>query len=158
MEWLKSAFDGVRAELRVLSDGVARHQSAIADIAEANATALDIVEVAALLPERVAAAVAEAVSHVHQPPSHEAELAVAGVSEALAQLETLADELREESLRLHAFREALASDLPVVARAVEDAAARADNRLAQLTDRVDELAARKGLGGLVRSLGALRTE
>jgi hypothetical protein len=154
MEWLRSAFDGLRAELRVLSDGIARQQSSIADVIEANAAAVQIVEAADALPGRVAAAVAEAVAGVTPEPSPEAQAALEGVTEAIVQLEYLADDLRNESIRLHAFREALSADLPAVAKAVEDAAARADARLAELTDKMDELAVRKGFGGLVRGLGS----
>jgi hypothetical protein len=157
MEWLRGAFEGVRAELRVLSDGIARQQSSIADIAEANAAAAELVRVSDLLPQRVAAAVADAIAHAAPVTSPESEQALASVAEALVQLEHLADDLRSESLRLHAFREALAADLPTVARAVEEAAARADARLADLSDRVDELSARKGLAGLVRGLGTPRS-
>lgn len=154
MAWLRSAFDGLRAELRVLSDNIARQQSAIADVVDAHEAAAGIVQVAESLPGRVATAVSEAVAGLAHERTDEAKAALDGVTEAIVQLEYLADDLRNESVRLHAFREALAADLPAVARAVEEAAARADARLAELTDRVDELAARKGLSGLMRGLGA----
>jgi hypothetical protein len=154
MEWLRSAFDGMRAELRVLSDGVARQQTSIADMVEANQAMGELASIAEVLPARVAAAVAEAVASISTAPSPEAQETLDGVRDALIQLETMAEELRSESLRLHAFREALAADLPSVARAVDEAAARADARLAELSDRIDDLASRKGLSGLVRSFGA----
>lgn len=153
LEWLRSTFDGVRSDIRALSDAVSRQQATLASFEEAaNSNAL-VVAATEALPARVGAAVAEALESHHLDTLAPAqEEVVAKVSSTLASVEDIASELRNELVRLHAFREALAADLPAVAAAVDQASARAEARLAELTERVDELGARKGLSGLVRGL------
>lgn len=153
LEWLRSTFDGVRSDIRALSDAVSRQQATLASFEEAAQSNALVVAATQALPARVGAAVAEALESHHLDtlaPAHEQ--VVAKVSDTLAGVEDIASELRNELVRLHAFREALASDLPAVAAAVDQASARAEARLAELTERVDELSARKGLSGLVRGL------
>lgn len=153
LEWLRSTFDGVRSDIRALSDAVSRQQATLASFEEAAQSNALVVAATEALPARVGAAVAEALESHHLDtlaPAHEE--VVAKVSDTLAGVEDIASELRNELVRLHAFREALASDLPAVAAAVDQASARAEARLAELTERVDELSARKGLSGLVRGL------
>ena len=153
LEWLRSAFDGVRSDVRALTDAVSRQQATLASFDEAAQSNALVVAAAEALPARVGAAVAEALESHHEDtlaPAQEA--VVAKVTDTLAGVEDIASQLRNELVRLHAFREALAADLPAVAAAVDQASARAEARLSELTERVDELAARKGFSGLVRGL------
>lgn len=153
LEWLRSTFDGVRSDIRALTDAVSRQQATLASFDEASQSNALVVAATEALPARVGAAVAEALESHHAdtlvPAQDEV---VAKVSDTLAGVENIASELRNELVRLHAFREALAADLPAVAAAVDQASSRAEARLAELTERVDELAARKSLSGLVRGL------
>lgn len=203
LAWLRSAFDGVRAELRVLGQAVDRQERAMARTAEASEAAARLAELADGLPERIAAAVTEALAteqsatlaHVDEVLDQVRQMAVSSMStgpgrdadggdelrdllpddllerparststinrvdavadelrQSLAEVHASASELRNEMVRLAAFRQALADDLPTVASAVDAASRRADGRLSELTERVNDLASRPEWEEALRSL------
>jgi hypothetical protein len=61
LQWLREAFEGMRAELRVLRDAVSRQEQTLAVRAEADAAAERLVALADELPDRIGLAVSEAV-------------------------------------------------------------------------------------------------
>jgi hypothetical protein len=67
--WLQDSFEGLSAQMRVLSDAVNRQQQVLGDMTEAQAAAARLSELADVLPERIGQAVYEALS-AHQP-SHD---------------------------------------------------------------------------------------
>lgn len=192
LAWLRSAFEGVRSELRVLSDTVERQQRALAVVAESDQAAERLVQLADGLPDRIGGAVAEALRADHEltvarmeelvdelrtagpAPRNGATNghAAAGLDEtpgggqldavtdelrrSLAEVHSSAAELRNEMVRLAAFRQALADDLPTVASAVDAASKRADGRLAELTERVNDLARRPEWEKALESLQSRR--
>lgn len=62
LEWLQSAFDGVRGDLALVIDAVARQQDALTALSRTEAATTHLVELAEALPDRVCAAVADAVA------------------------------------------------------------------------------------------------
>lgn len=60
--WLKDSFDGVNSQLRVLSDNLSRQQQVLAGMTDAQAAASRLSQLADALPERIGAAVQEAVA------------------------------------------------------------------------------------------------
>lgn len=61
LDWMRTAFDGLRGEIRVLTDTVARQQSTLAELAEARQAELRVVELADTLPDRLGNAIAAAI-------------------------------------------------------------------------------------------------
>lgn len=61
LEWLQSAFDGVRGDLALVADAIARQQQALNTLTHAEETTTHLVELAEALPDRVSTAVAGAV-------------------------------------------------------------------------------------------------
>lgn len=61
-DFLKDSFEGLDAQVRVLADAVNRQQQTLSDMAEAREAAVQLSALAADLPERVGAAVREAVT------------------------------------------------------------------------------------------------
>ena len=164
LTWLRTAFDGVRSELRVLRDAVDRQQVVLANIAESQAAAERLVDIADGLPERIGDAVSDAVrfegaSRSWPAGSAAPAVALEGVDvvadvlrTSLMEVHASAAELRNEMVRLAAFRQALADDLPTVASAVDAASKRAGGRLDELTERVNDLAGRPEWEEALRSL------
>ncbi len=68
-DWLQDSFDGLRSQLKVLSDAVSRQQQTLGSMGEAGATAERLAELADALPDRIGEAVRGAV--VSLPPVHE---------------------------------------------------------------------------------------
>ncbi|HUP70278.1 MAG TPA: hypothetical protein VM142_10745 [Acidimicrobiales bacterium] len=62
LEWLQSAFEGVRSDLAQVMDLVGRQQQAVAMTHEADDATAHLVELAESLPDRVSAAVADAIA------------------------------------------------------------------------------------------------
>lgn len=62
LEWLRSAFDGVRQDLATLMEAVAVQQQALSTLSEAEGVTAQLVELAETLPERVSLALADAIA------------------------------------------------------------------------------------------------
>jgi len=60
-EWLRDSFEGVNSQMRVLSDSVSRQQQVLAGMTDAEEAAARLSQLADALPERIGAAVKEAV-------------------------------------------------------------------------------------------------
>lgn len=67
LEWLQSAFEGVRGDLALVIDAVSRQQEALTTLARTEAATTHLVELAEALPGRVFAAVADAVAGAGAP-------------------------------------------------------------------------------------------
>ena len=138
LEWLQSAFDGVRSDLAQVIDLVGRQQQAVAKVHEADVATAHLVELADSLPDRVSAAVAEAM----------AAAPVAGPREATAPGGTTALDVGEE--------------LRLVLPGFIDEAVREIVRPGQgaMMNRVDEVAAelRESLVEVQASAAELRNE
>lgn len=65
-DWLQDSFEGLRSQLKVLSDAVGRQQQALGSMSEAGATAERLAELADALPDRIGEAVQGAM--VSLPP------------------------------------------------------------------------------------------
>lgn len=61
LEWLQSAFDGVRGDLTLVIDAVGRQQQALTTLTQSEATTTHLVELAEALPDRVCAVMADVV-------------------------------------------------------------------------------------------------
>jgi len=61
-EWLQDSFEGLNAQMRVLADNLNRQQQALAEVSDSHAAAGRLSQLADALPERIGAAVQEAVS------------------------------------------------------------------------------------------------
>ncbi|MDP8976582.1 MAG: hypothetical protein M3N28_09535 [Actinomycetota bacterium] len=61
-EWLRDSFEGVNSQLRVLSDNLSRQQHVLAGMIDAQEAAGRLSQLADALPERIGAAVQEAVN------------------------------------------------------------------------------------------------
>lgn len=62
LEWLQSAFEGVRGDLARVMEAVALQQKALAALTDAEGVTAQLAELAEVLPDRVCAAVAEAIA------------------------------------------------------------------------------------------------
>lgn len=167
LEWLQSAFDGVRDDLAMVLDAVGRQQQALTSLSEREGATTRLVELAEALPDRVAAAVADAIAagakaaEPRQPLPEYIDQAVreivrpgqgammnrvdevaAELRGSLAEVQAAAGELRNEMARLAAFRSALAADQPELAHVVEAATQRADGRLTTLAQRMESIGER----------------
>lgn len=172
LEWLRSAFDGVRHDLAMVIEAMGRQQQTLSTLSQSEATAAKLVELVEALPERVTASVAEIFKEAapadtaapRSSPStaaakefaaHWRQLATANGSgavdpelqESLAEVQALAAELRNEMSRLAAFRAALMADQPALAQAVDTATERVDGRLTALAHKVEVLAHRPRVSG-----------
>ncbi len=67
LEWLQSAFEGVRGDLALVIDAVSRQQEALTTLARTEAATTHLVELAEALPGRVFTAVADAVAGAPAP-------------------------------------------------------------------------------------------
>ncbi len=72
-EWLQDSFEGLNSQLRVLSDNLSRQQQALAEMSDSHAAAGRLSELADALPERIGAAVQEAVTAGRRSLAAEAE-------------------------------------------------------------------------------------
>ncbi len=61
-EWLQDSFDGVRSQLRVLSDALNRQQQTLDSLADAKAAADRVSQLADVLPDRIGEVIHEAVA------------------------------------------------------------------------------------------------
>ena len=61
LDWLQSAFDGVRADLGTVMEAVVVQQQALSALSEAEGVTAQLVELAETLPQRVSVAVADAI-------------------------------------------------------------------------------------------------
>ena len=89
LEWLQGAFEGLRAELRVVHEALTRQEKALAALAEADSGIDRLLELAEGLPPRIGRAVSQAVSQaVRQAEvARQAEAASQAVSQAVRQAE-----------------------------------------------------------------------
>ncbi len=69
LEWLQSAFDGVRGDLAQVMEAVALQQQMLTALSEAEGATVQLVELAATLPDRVCAAVTDAITAAAQAAS-----------------------------------------------------------------------------------------
>ena len=122
LEWLRVAFEGVRADLTVLSNTVARQQRAIAKAARHEPDGDRLLEVADALPARVATAVSEAVR------AHPSATGNGGVSADV--LAELADVLLHSVTT--AVRDALEEDRAVMKEHIDQVAAELRQEMARL--------------------------
>ncbi len=83
LEWLQSAFDGVRGDLALVIDAVGRQHEALTTLAQARAATTHLVELAEALPDRVRAAVADAVAAPTPAPGVDATVAAQEMGEEL---------------------------------------------------------------------------
>lgn len=124
MDWLRREFDGVRRELAMATESLARQQKALAAMVEA--------------AEKRSAGPADRDEAAMKGAVRVAE----DLRSSLSEVQDSAAELRNEIARLAAFRSALASDQPPLVAAVEPAAVRADGRLTALAQRMESLGSR----------------
>lgn len=61
-EWLQQSFEGLNSQMRVLNDNVSRQQQALAEVSASHEAAGRLSQLADALPERIGAAVQEAVN------------------------------------------------------------------------------------------------
>lgn len=101
LDWMRAAFDGLRRELRVLNDTVARHQSTLGELAESRAAETRVVDLADTLPDRLGAGIAAAIearqdAYMHQVDEHVSRLATQLAIELPRRLGTaIADAIEE---------------------------------------------------------------
>lgn len=114
---LRAAVEGLRGEVAVLAEAVRAQGVALARLVEVDRSAR---------PDGREASQARAGTGPDGGPTADE------VRRSLAEARAAAAELRRETVRLAAFREALADDHPSLAGAVGEATARAEQRLAAL--------------------------
>jgi phage shock protein A len=146
--WVRTAIEAMQADLRSVAKTVAHHSAVLDEMARSKADPARVVELAEALPQRIVDALAAVSGAGTVVMPVDVERLVAELSVAMKYLDHTASELRNETQRLRAFREALHDDLPTVARAVDEATARADARLAEVADHLDELTALEGPDGV----------
>jgi hypothetical protein len=133
------ALDTVRADVAALHVAVKERQDAVV-ITDAMTLAADrLADLLDTVPARIRAAVEEGVARIQARPMAEVAPNQPELGPAVADVRRWASELHAELVRLAAFRQALADDMPALATALDSAASRAGDRLRTTTQSMEAL-------------------
>lgn len=143
LEWLQSAFDGVRGDLAQVLEAVALQQQALSSLSEAEGVTARLVELAEALPDRVCAAVAEAMATAAEEAGSSGRSAINGDAATTDEMRQILPDYIDQAVReiVRPGQGAMMNTVDEVAAELRESLVEVQASAAELRNEMSRLAA-----------------